>query len=1658
MSRMQNKNILIFRAYGISGNHFAVELSIAGQIQQLGAKVKWLVCDGVFEQCDHHWQLVDRSDKKAACEKCHGAALQRRDVYSLDLSGISQYLTSEDYLEVSDWCNGVDDYSLDKALYEGYPIGEWCKSSVNTQLRCAVIEFSNLLHLSVYRQYLRSTALTVIAYKRYLQVNHVDSVFMMNGRTFATRAVLEISKLEGIPVAIHEFGRSEETRILRSNENCHSLLDFSRSWESWRHHPLDIKERAEVERHFSDRLGNRVDFSFNRGNNVSAEKYLAGFASDSRLFALFTSSTDEIASAEGWGWKFSQLEWIEKVVEFFRSRSDCSLIIRCHPNHINALMGEDSQFLDGLKGIELPQNVIIVWPRESCNSYSLIEGVEGVLVYSSTVALESVLLGKKVYLAGGGLYRGRGIFWESDCSLAEVVREVESFVSSSESGCDREVAERFYYYLFFRQVYDVPFIKRVEGGRLVCKAEAFSALAESKIVSDLVEFFCTGKGFSPERSEVEGSSIQKAGVGNPQEGELFTVILTTYNRPGLLAHALNSLESQSFRDFEVVLVNDCGDPVESLLSGFGFPITYIRQGRNQGLSAARNAGLKLARGRYVSYLDDDDIYLPEHLAVLAETFEREPHAVVYTGVDYVNERVEGDKRIELNRRTPFAHEAYDKERLFVQNYIPVNTWAHPRSMLAEVGEFDTGLTAFEDWDMLLRLAARHPLVHVPQVTAEVHLRDAPNTGSDHMLGREQKNFGGLYQEMYRRHSDLGSDAVRQARQEMLKRFGIQDSAGGRVRNASLQEWLHKRVLTPTQQRLVEERLQQGGPSIGVVVRDMKGDAAAVALTLESLNPSRNAYHNVQPLLLTVAQSAAEGFPGRVVEVSADAWAMPLNQALQAADFDWLVLVNAGDELTSNGLLMACLELLTAPDCRAVYCDQMYRQSNGDLGAAFRPAFNLDYLLSFPAGMAHHWLFRRDVLLEAGGFDAGLPRAVELEMLLRLIGSGGLAGLGHIAEPLLITDAPTVCDIEDERQAILRHLQERGYEQPRIESDQPGQYRIHYGHPQQPMVSLLVLAGSQLARLQRCVESLLETTRYSRYELLLIESDPAAGEVRDWLKALEGMGEARLRTVWPAAAQLSAAAALNLAASQAKGDYLLLLSPDTAVIDPQWLDELVNHAQRPEVGVVGAKLLAADGSVRHAGLILGLEGPVGRPFVGEPLDAPGYLQRLQVDQNYSAVSRECLMIGRELFGSLGGIAEDLPENYIDADICLRARQAGYLTVWAANAKLMLDADEAPAVSVEGQDAFYAKWLPVLARDPAYNPSFSLAMPGGFKLADTALSWRPLSSWKPLPTVLAHPADQFGCGHYRVMQPFAALQQAGMADGALSMGLMHVTDLERYAPDTIVLQRQIGDERLEAMRRMKAFSGAFKVYELDDYLLNLPMKSAHRQHMPKDILKSLRRGLGFVDRFVVSTHPLAEAFAGMHEDIVVVENRLPVGWWQGLQGQRRVSAKPRVGWAGGSSHTGDLELIEDVVKELANEVEWVFFGMCPESMRPYVHEFHPGVAIEQYPAALARLNLDLALAPVEENLFNECKSNLRLLEYGACGFPVICSDIRCYQGDLPVTRVKNRFKDWVEAIRMHLADLEATARMGDELQAVVRRDWMLEGRNLELWLKGWTPGSH
>ena len=886
--------------------------------------------------------------------------------------------------------------------------------------------------------------------------------------------------------------------------------------------------------------------------------------------------------------------------------------------------------------------------------------------------------------------------------------------------------------------------------------------------------------------------------------------------------------------------------------------------------------------------------------------------------------------------------------------------------------------------------------------------------------------------------------------------------------APLERWLRARIANPAQQALIHAQTSHASlPRLQLAVLADASDTQLVTATLQSLVGSPLP---IQPHVLTLSASKGEAtLPGGHVLKSCTDSADRIAQInALAADHpnDWIMIVAAGERFLPSGLLVLAQDLAEAKDIRAVYADTMMRDEHGSLSALLRPDFNLDLLLSMPTAMARHWLFRAWVVTQAGGLDTTCDDAAELDLLLRLIELGGIDGLGHVHEPLLTLPTQPLQSSQEELHALGRHLRNRGYEQSQIEPTLPGCYRIHYGHPATPAVSIIIPTRNQFGLLSRCVESLLEKTSYRNYEILIVDNGSTDTDACSWLEGIEAMNNPELR-VLRYSEPFNYAAMNNRAAQHARGEYLLLLNNDTAVLSADWLDAMLNHAQRPEVGVVGAKLLYPDGRVQHAGLIFGVQGPAQSPFLEERHDAPGYMHRLQLDQNYSAVSGACLMIRASLYKQIGGLDEQtLPTACNDLDLCLKVRAAGYLIVWTPHARVLHEGaasmvredrrrvEEKSRQIVAQQDLFYERWLPAIAHDPAYNQNFALN-DDAFKVqTEVALNWWPLRS-RSLPRVLAVPADSTGCGHYRVIQPAAALETFGLAEAVVSHRYLTPVELERLKPDVLVLQRQMTEPQIEQQQRLARFNGSFKVAELDDYLPNVPRKSAHHGSLPKDIFKTMRKALTLVDRFVVSTPALAELLDGMHPDIRVVENHLPTHWWEGLQSRRQQGRKPRVGWGGGAGHQGDLEMIADVVQTLANEVEWVFLGMCPDTMRPYVHEFHPGVAIERYPAKLASLDLDLAVAPLEDNAFNRCKSNLRLLELGACGFPVVCSDVRPYQGVLPVTRVKPRFRDWMDAIRMHIHDLDAAAQAGDALREAVRRDWLLDARHAAFWLSQWQP---
>jgi glycosyltransferase involved in cell wall biosynthesis len=167
------------------------------------------------------------------------------------------------------------------------------------------------------------------------------------------------------------------------------------------------------------------------------------------------------------------------------------------------------------------------------------------------------------------------------------------------------------------------------------------------------------------------------------------------------------------------------------------------------------------------------------------------------------------------------------------------------------------------------------------------------------------------------------------------------------------------------------------------------------------------------------------------------------------------------------------------------------------------------------------------------------------------------------------------------------------------------------------------------------------------------------------------------------------------------------------------------------------------------------------------------------------------------------------------------------------------------------------------------------------------------------------------------------------------------------------------------------------------------------------------------------------------------------------RRERGGKLRVGWAGAQQHLGDLDMIQTVVAHFSTQVDWVFMGMCPPSIQPHVKEVHPFVSIDVYPQTLANLDLDIAIAPLEDNPFNACKSNLRLLEYGAMGWPVVCSDVYPFRtGNPPVLRVVNECDAWIDALDSLLSDAELRQSLGDGLNRWVKSNFALS-QHVDAW---------
>ncbi|RJQ51596.1 MAG: glycosyltransferase [Nitrospiraceae bacterium] len=274
-----------------------------------------------------------------------------------------------------------------------------------------------------------------------------------------------------------------------------------------------------------------------------------------------------------------------------------------------------------------------------------------------------------------------------------------------------------------KRITDPLFLYRVRESSMYTKAFEHDAELKARIVLNHPGIY--------DSSEIERAKqvLSQAGsqsgdkTASPSASPKVSVIVPTYNRPEMLAGALKSILNQTYKNVEVIVINDGGTNVEDVIASVNENrnIVYIEHKTNKGTSAAKNTGINAAKGKYISYLDDDDIYYPEHLETLVNFLESSDCRVAYTDALRANQQIHDGRYITVSKESANTSD-FDYDRILNENYIPVLCFMQEKSCLDETGLFDETLGAHEDWDLWMRMSRKFKFGHIRKITCEFSWR------------------------------------------------------------------------------------------------------------------------------------------------------------------------------------------------------------------------------------------------------------------------------------------------------------------------------------------------------------------------------------------------------------------------------------------------------------------------------------------------------------------------------------------------------------------------------------------------------------------------------------------------------------------------------------------------------------------------------------------------------------------------------------------------------------------------------------------------------------------------------------------------------------------------------------------------------------------------
>jgi GT2 family glycosyltransferase len=426
-----------------------------------------------------------------------------------------------------------------------------------------------------------------------------------------------------------------------------------------------------------------------------------------------------------------------------------------------------------------------------------------------------------------------------------------------------------------------------------------------------------------------------------------------------------------------------------------------------------------------------------------------------------------------------------------------------------------------------------------------------------------------------------------------------------------------------------------------------------------------------------------------------------NAAASLASGDYVTLLDHDDLLKPHALAQVVRWLNHDPTLDVVYSDEDKLNEVGQLVMPFlKPDWSPNLLMTTNY-ICHLLVVRKSLFDKVGGFRLGFDGSQDHDLVLRL--TEETQRIAHIPEPLYtwrmvpgsaaaVPDAKPYA-FEAAKKALREALERRG--QPGTVGDGAltGIYRTRYAIPGRPRVAIIIPTRDKVDLLRRCIGSVVDKTTYQSYEIVVIDNGSREPATLEYLAAFPGRVVKYPET-------FNYARMMNLAAFSVDCDAMLFLNNDTEVINDDWMDALLEHGMRPEVGAVGARLYYPDGRPQHEGIFVGVMG------TATNVDHRGFWGLGDMTRDFSAVTGACVMIRPGVYWAVGGNDERLRVAYNDVDICLRIHQAGYQVVYTPYAELVHfeGASRAGYEHDDDKEWFTTRWRQAEEWDPYYNPNY------------------------------------------------------------------------------------------------------------------------------------------------------------------------------------------------------------------------------------------------------------------------------------------------------------------------------------------------------------------